>query len=125
MPSQADQQFADIYDQDADFFGVSVRIQRNAAISRSVIAIVEEVKNELETDETLQTVVRSRNYIIAKTDYLVSGVASTPKSGDRILETVGGVDCVFELSAVAPGLPAFEPEHEDGTRWIVRTKKVA
>lgn len=125
MPSQADQQFAEIYDQDADFFGISVRIQRGASVSSSVTAIVDEdVEMIGDIADGIGTKRKTRNYTIAKSDYLVAGAAAEPRAGDLILETINSMACKFEVIDGSESQPSHEREHPDGVRWVVRTQQV-
>lgn len=126
MASQADTDFADIYDLDSGFFGTDIKIQRGPFVGETVTGIVDVVENKIaEGMPNTGTSVVSRNYEIDAVDYKVNGQQVEPRSGDRIRETINGVACIFELMKVGKDLPAFERLDSDGVRWLVRTKQVS
>lgn len=65
-----------------------------------------------------------RDYLIAVSELAAAGIGE-PAEGDRIVETVGGAQLVFEAVVPMNGEPAWR--YSDQTRTIVRvhTKRVA
>lgn len=106
-------------------FAVRVRIQRGTLISSEIDALVSDTEGSVtESLPNTSTVVSSRNYDIAASDYKVNGRVVEPQLGDRILETINGVDSVFQpMRRGKEGAP-YE-KSKDGLRWILRTKRVA
>jgi len=62
-----------------------------------------------------------RNYLI-----IASAISELgePQEGDRIAETVGGEDCVFEVAPSGDGSPAARWSDVERTVWRVTTKRV-
>jgi len=123
MTSQADTDFAAaVNEQDADFFGSAVVVHRGG-LTASVTAIAEEEDNEVHDDQGMLTIVRSRNYVIAASEYRFGGQVVEPRSSDRFVETVNGESRTYEAMPIG-SLPAFQDSDGDGVRWLVRTKRV-
>jgi hypothetical protein len=68
--------------------------------------------------ETLE----SRDYLIDAADYAPTGAASEPQRGDRIIETVGGTEHIYEVMTPAPGAPVFRYTDRYRVRLRVHTK---
>lgn len=118
--SFADEVSAVAVDFDA-VFGETISITRGATSTTGVTASW--VSNKTETQdqyaETLVAKVTRRNWLVAKTDYTISGTAVTPRPGDRITDAAGNV---WEIAH--DGTTPAVRTYEDPNYWDVATKQV-
>lgn len=119
MPSAFDEIFTEAYEVDAAVFGVSVTLRRANSAAQTATAIVSATQFEVIGSDGALTVINGREYTIAKADYKIAERVTDPIEGDIITEGTVRRE-VFSIA----GLPAFQEEHGDDTRWIIRTKKV-
>lgn len=64
-----------------------------------------------------------RDYIIAREDLVLGGVAVEPREGDRLTEVIGGLTVVFEV--VPPlGEPAWRWSDPTRTAYRIHVKEV-
>lgn len=130
MVSKADEMFADLYPLDQRFFGVEISIKRSTSITSDVPAISFTTDNQtIDEDTGVPVIYRTRDFIIEKENYKINDVAVSPALHDVLVEIIEGTERAFEVLPVqVPSssrvLPAFEDEHSDGTRWLIRTKEV-
>lgn len=123
MTSWFDTEFAEADDLIAQVLGTSVRIRRGAWTSELVTAEAHVTNHEVLDDETGRTIVQSRDFLIATTDYTVAGTVVAPQEGDVIEETINGTACQFHVLPIA-GRDAFEPVEPARRQWLVRTKEI-
>lgn len=65
-----------------------------------------------------------RDYLIPVADLVIGGIAVTPKRGDRVEETIGGVVVTFEV-VTPPNEPEWRYSDQGRAVYRVHTKKVA
>lgn len=130
MVSQADSLFSELYAIEEGFFAITVTLKRGNLTTASVPAIVQITDNQIIDPETgFRIIITTRDYVIAKADYVLGGSAVTPQRNDYIVETINSVERSFEVKpysipASSKTLPEYEDEHGDGVRWLIRTKEV-
>lgn len=66
----------------------------------------------------------SRDYLITATELILAGAVTEPQRGDRITETIGGIQCGFEV--MGPGGDEPDWRYSDPFRKTLRihTKQV-
>ena len=102
--------------------GVSVSYQRGA-LSVTITATPKPHEYEVVDDDGFGIVMLSRDYIVNVSDLVLAGAEFAPRSGDRIVETLGGVAQTFEVMALGQK-HEYEPFDSDGLMLLVHTKKV-
>ena len=102
-----------------NFAGVAVSFKRGklAAIAMTVTAANQEY--EVVDQEGFSTRVVSRDFTFTLAD-----LDFVPRPGDRIIETIGGVEQTFEAMSVGDK-PCFESLDDYGVMGVVHTKRVA
>jgi len=100
----------------------SVTYSRGAS-SVTVSAVIGQTAFELEDATLTSRTYHSRDFIILAADLVLSSTTITPARGDKIREVVGSVTHVYEVLQL-PGVPAFEPSDQSGTRYRIHTKKI-
>lgn len=103
------------------WFGVTVTLFRGGRETPDVPATWSRPP-EMVDQEGMPLVITHRTYRIAVAAYLINEEAVEPRAGDRIEESINGVDTCFEVLPVERS-PAFEKDG-DGVHWIIRAKKV-
>lgn len=106
-----------------DHAGVSITYARGTN-SVSITATVTLHEYEVVDTEGFGITAVSRDYIVHAADLVVAGSTITPRAGDRITETVGGVSQTFEVMALGQ-LKEHEPVDSDGLLLRIHTKKIA
>lgn len=87
----------------AEAFGVPVSYRRGED-SVELVAVVGSTRFEAEQEDGRILESESRDYLVAPGDLVLDGQPVEPRRGDRIVETIGGQPCLFEVAA-----PAGEP----------------
>lgn len=105
-----------------DRFGESVTLSRGGASTSDVAARCVARGSKLQTNTRMgvKTSFVDREWVIVKTDYLISAVAVTPAAGDRLTDA----DSVVWEVMSQPDMPAAE-SYAGGLEWLVRTKRIA
>jgi hypothetical protein len=127
MPSLFDEAFAIANDLFAEAFGIEggVTLCRAGWETAAVPAEVVLTNHEsLDEASGFVSTVQSRDYLIATDAYQINGEVVEPRAGDVLRETIGGVECQFQVMPIANGR-ASEWFAAGGERWIIRTKRVA
>jgi hypothetical protein len=106
-----------------DHAGVSVTYQRGTD-SVSITATPTLHEYQVVDDEGFGIMMLSRDYLVHAADLVLNGSAISPRSGDRVIETIDGVSQTFELMPLGQ-LHEYQPADPDGTLLILHTKKVA
>lgn len=106
-----------------DHVGVSVAYQRGVS-SVPITATASMHRYEVVDTEGFGITALSRDYLVRAADLVISGAEITPRSGDRIVETIRSVSQSFEVMAIGQ-LKEFEPVDTDGTMLKIHTKKIA
>lgn len=108
----------------AEAFGSTVTISRGPLATEGVEC--EAYTNDYRVEETdgLSSIVSVRDYIFPLASYLIGGSAVAPQRGDRIKETIGGVEYTFEAAPVAD-MPVAQWADTDGGQWLVHTVRVS
>ncbi len=100
-----------------EWLGATVTIQRGAITTDGVTAMWEQ-KERVEQRQSITTTVIDRLWQIAKTAYTFSGVASEPKTADRIIDENGTEWEV--LPASVPSSVSYSGDYD----WSISTKRV-
>lgn len=77
--------------------GVLITLKRGTSTTLAVKAVPAETRRDTQTFEGLPITIRTRDYIIKASDYLIGAVAVEPAEGDLIEETLGAMVNVYEL----------------------------
>lgn len=103
--------------------GVSVSLRRRGYADVSVTALPGSTMVEQITGDGSSMRSQSRDYLISVSDYAFGGSVSTPQVGDLIVETVDGVEQLYQLLPFAGEACA---RHSDQTRvtWRCHTKLI-
>ncbi len=96
------------------------RSTSTVALSATVGRTVHEVMNSL----GLVIATESRDFLFPADNLVLGGVVVEPESGDRITDTQGSVDCVYEVMPFGPGSQTFRYSDADHTYIRVHTKEV-
>ena len=104
--------------------GVTVTYQRGSSSIAGLTATVYFHEYELADQDGFVTVVKSRDYILHAADLELAGSQITPRSGDRIIETINAVSHTFEVVPLGT-LKEHEPLDTDGVLLKVHTKRIA
>lgn len=104
--------------------GLTVSYSRGA-YSVSLTATATYHEYQILDEEGFATVVLSRDYLLHAADVVLNAVQVTPRSGDRITETISGVSVVFEVMPLSESVREYEQLDPDGALLKVHTKKVA
>lgn len=102
--------------------GVTVSYRRGSG-SVSLTATASMHRYEVVDSEGFGIMALSRDYIVTAEDLLISSEEITPRSGDRIVETIRGTEMTFEVMAIGQ-LKEWEPVDTDGTMILIHTKKI-
>lgn len=102
-----------------EVFGETVTLQRAASTTASVTASWISDAGRLESPDGSVTIVVDRVWLILKTAYLIGGVAVTPATGDRIVESSG---TTWEVLPSIAGPAVIS--HGAGYDWELKTKLV-
>ena len=117
-----DTDFALADDLFAEAFGVPVTYARGSD-TVSITAEVVLASYEATGPTGGQTRAQPRGYLVTVADLILSGSSITPRSGDKIRETILGIVEEFEVMPLGD-----RPCHEDAdagrTKWLVHTKYV-
>lgn len=99
--------------------GVSVVLRRGAAKSATVTAVVGSTEYDESNGDGIIERRQSRDYLIAKLDYVINGVTEDPCEGDIIEEG----DRRYRVSPMSDEPPA---RHSDAEKrmWRIHTKLV-
>lgn len=106
----------------ASLFGETVTLSRASDSTAGVAASWIGQGSEIQTQTRMgvKTSFIDREWLIAKTDYLIDSVAVTPAAGDRLLDADG---VTWEMMS-QPNMPAAE-SYGGGLEWLLRTKRIA
>jgi len=106
----------------AEAFGGAVTYVRGGS---SVSVTAEPVIHDHDVDEHAgaRTKLQFRDYLIAVADLVISGSPITPRSGDRIQETINGTAEQFQVMPIGDS-PAAEYTDTSATTWLIRTKYI-
>lgn len=102
-----------------------VALRRAEYTTEDVPAIVGSTRIEEAAVEGLQVRIRIRDYLIDVADYQINEVQVLPQSGDEIVETIGEVDCVFEVFSPGGSEPPWRFSDPGRTRYRIHTREVA
>lgn len=102
---------------------VTVEYHRGASTIDALTATVSTHEYEVLDTDGIMVLIKSRDYIVHAAD-LVIGSQITPRSGDRIIETIGGTDQTFEIMPLG-AQKEYEPIDADGILLKIHTKRVA
>jgi len=124
MTAAADQLWEDIgAPLNDEFFGVSIAYVRGALQSFPITAMGETTNYELTDREGTVRLVPGRDYTLPVGSLVLNAAVVSPLKGDRILETINGVQHAYELLALDNKPPAeLLP---GGFRWLLHTKRVS
>lgn len=78
--------------------GLAVTYQRGP-LSVSVTSVPSWEDQKVIDSDGISTVIRYRVYRFIATDLVLAGSVIVPREGDRIVETIGGEECTFEIVA--------------------------
>ena len=123
MTSTADANLATADEQLAELFGTTVSYVRASATTTDVPARVAMREYDVAKEGGTVTIVVVREYLIVKTDVTIDSSVVVPRRGDRIKETIGGVERDFQVLPLA-SRPELEEDDVDGRLWKIRTKEV-
>lgn len=104
-----------------EFYGVSVILERGGRRSDSITAIADTVTYQVENTEGFYTSFTTRDYTLPVATTMIGSEAIEPRKGDRIRETINGVEQVFEVLPV--GNDSEVSLTPTGTQWLVHTKR--
>jgi len=65
-----------------------------------------------------------RDYLILAADLVLGGAAAEPEEGDRVSETIGGVEHTFKIMPTATGEPAWRWSDPGRTKYRLHVKRV-
>ena len=103
--------------------GVTIAYQRGAAASSDITATVSLHEYEVLDTDGIMILIKSRDYIVHAADLVIGSDTITPRSGDRIVETIGGTEQTFEIMPLG-AQNEYEPLDTDGVLLKIHTKKV-
>ena len=103
--------------------GVTVEYHRGASSIDALTATVSLHEYEVLDTDGIMVLIKSRDYIVHAADLVLSGSTITPRAGDRIVETIGGVEQTFEIMPLG-AQNEYEPLDTDGLLLRIHTKKV-
>lgn len=103
--------------------GVTVAYHRGSSSVSGITATVSQHEYEVLDTDGIMVLIKSRDYIVHAADLVLSGSSITPRSGDRIVETIGGVSQTFEIMPLG-AQNEYEPLDTDGVLLRIHTKKV-
>lgn len=109
-------------DQLAVHAGRIIRYVRGANTSGDITAVSAEIEYEVLDHDGYATKLASRDYWIQTADIVLNGVVVAPRAGDRIRETINGIDYYFGLIPI--GTRPVAELLGDGLRYKVHTKRV-
>lgn len=106
----------------ASLFGETVTLQRGTDSTASVPASWMGQGSEIQTQTRMgvKTSFIDREWLVAKADYVIDGIAVTPAAGDRLVDSDG---ITWEVMS-QPNMPAAE-SYAGGLEWLLRTKRIA
>ena len=96
--------------------GDAVTYQRGAD-SVSITAVSGSTEFNRENGDGVQVSFRSADWLITAADLVLSGAATQPKRGDRIVKTSGAWTRTYEILSV-DGAPQYSYMDDDGGRMI-------
>lgn len=102
--------------------GVTVAYHRGSSSIDELTASVSVHEYEILDTDGIMVLVKSRDYIVHAAD-LVIGTTITPRSGDRIVETIGGTPQTFEIMPLG-AQKEYEPLDADGVLLRIHTKRI-
>lgn len=103
--------------------GVTVAYHRASSSISDVTATVSLHEYEVLDTDGIMVLIKSRDYIVHAADLVLSGSTITPRAGDRIVETIGGVSQTFEIMPLG-AQKEYEPLDTDGVLLRIHTKKI-
>lgn len=103
---------------------VTVAYHRGSSSIAEVTATVSLHEYEVLNTDGIMVLIKSRDYLVHAADLVLSGSTITPRSGDRIVETIGGVSQTFEIMPLG-AQNEYEPLDTDGVLLKIHTKRVA
>jgi len=120
--STFDTEVESVADLFSDMFGEEVTLHRASASTSDISAVWVEQGAEITTRTRTGSITSyiDRVWIIAKTDYVISGSPVTPTAGDRLVDS----DSVTWEVMSQPNMPAAE-SYASGLEWLLRTKRIA
>lgn len=89
-----------------------------------LLATVGRTQFETTDDNGVVEAWESRDFIVSKSDMVLSSTAIEPARGDRITQTLNGATCVFEVMAPA-GQPVWRWSDSRRYRMRIHTKLVS
>ena len=104
--------------------GVSIVFRRGGAESDPFKAKVGRTEFVQESGEQVIARIRTRDYLIGVEDYKLEDQAVTPEDDDRILETINGRECEFQICSEG-GEPPYVYSDTAQTQFRIHTKQVA
>jgi len=108
----------------SDSDGADIIYRRGGAATTITGVVVGQTQFVQETDEAVIAQWRGRDYFIAVDDLLLGGVAVKPEDGDRITQTVNGVEKEYEVVSASPE-PCYRYTGPDEAMYRIHTKQVA
>lgn len=104
--------------------GVAVTYTRGSDSLEELDAIPTEERYSVPDEQGILQEIHSRDYLVKTSELIVDGSAVEPRVGDRITETIGSVDMIFEVFPV-DGQRCFR--YRDASRGTIRihTKRVS
>lgn len=103
--------------------GRTVTYVRGQFESSSFTAVAIEKTYEVMDSNGFVTSVSMRDYHLPSASLVVNGATVTPRRGDWVRETIGGVAQTFEVAPL--GDKDAAEARSDGARWLVHTKRVS
>jgi hypothetical protein len=77
---------------------VTVTLKRGSLSTSSVSAVVgNQLLKVTDSDGNPQTIRTDKDFMIARTAYLIGGTAVEPQKGDRIVETIDSAEATYEV----------------------------
>jgi hypothetical protein len=96
---------------------------RRGDISAEMTAVVGSTRFEAEMEDGRIVETESRDYLVAPGDLVIEGVPIEPRPRDRIVETIAGKTCEFEVMAPA-GQPVFAWIDPARLQMRIHTKQI-
>ena len=102
--------------------GVTIEYYQGDETTGEIIAVPADVEYEIVGRDGYQTRFLSRDYYVLKSSLSIGTAQVEPRAGDRVVETIGGVEQTFQLLPVGE-MPAAKLR-SDGLRYVLHTKRV-
>jgi hypothetical protein len=106
-----------------EFFGTSIVYYRRSEATTAFTAIAETVSYTVIDAEGSTTTVTARDYTVPVASLVIAGAQVDPIKGDRIKETINGIEHTYELLPL--GTTPTAELLPGGFRWLLHTKRVS